>query len=275
MPLATSKKSELVSKFQTHAHDTGSPEVQVALLTERITYLTEHFKTHVKDHHSRRGLLRLVQQRRRLLDYLKRVEPRPLPHAGRLAQPSQVVRCRPEPPASRFLLFDSRARTGFPARTRQPRIKAGGALGVSPHARGKCAVRSAIPPCHSYVNPSWSTASPYVLETGRLAKQAHGSVLVTYGDSVVLVTAVAATSGPGSTSSPSPASTSRRRSPPARSPGGFFKREGRQRDDEILTCRLIDRPLPPALPRGLHERHADHRDRPLDATRRTRPTSSR
>jgi small subunit ribosomal protein S15 len=65
------KKSELVQKFRTHESDTGSPEVQVALLSERITYLTEHFKTHKKDHHSRRGLLKLVGQRRRLLDYLK------------------------------------------------------------------------------------------------------------------------------------------------------------------------------------------------------------
>jgi small subunit ribosomal protein S15 len=72
MPLDTDKKHEIVNKFRTHDHDTGSPEVQVALLTERITYLTEHFKTHVKDHHSRRGLLRLVSKRRRLLDYLKR-----------------------------------------------------------------------------------------------------------------------------------------------------------------------------------------------------------
>ena len=62
---------DLVAKFKTHASDTGSPEVQVALLTERIVYLTEHFKTHKKDHHSRRGLLKLVGQRRRLLDYLK------------------------------------------------------------------------------------------------------------------------------------------------------------------------------------------------------------
>ncbi len=73
MPLATAKKAEVVTKFATHEHDTGSPEVQIALLTERITYLTEHFKTHLKDHHSRRGLLRLVSKRRRLLDYLKRV----------------------------------------------------------------------------------------------------------------------------------------------------------------------------------------------------------
>jgi small subunit ribosomal protein S15 len=66
-----SKKQDIVGKFKTHDKDTGSPEVQVALLTERIVYLTEHFKTHKKDHHSRRGLLKLVGQRRRLLDYLK------------------------------------------------------------------------------------------------------------------------------------------------------------------------------------------------------------
>ncbi len=69
--LATEKKQEIMSSFKKHESDTGSPEVQIALLTERITYLTEHFKTHKKDHHSRRGLLKLVGQRRRLLDYLK------------------------------------------------------------------------------------------------------------------------------------------------------------------------------------------------------------
>jgi small subunit ribosomal protein S15 len=72
MPLNTDKKAEVLTKFQTHEHDTGSPEVQIALLTERISYLTEHFKTHLKDHHSRRGLLRMVSKRRRLLDYLRR-----------------------------------------------------------------------------------------------------------------------------------------------------------------------------------------------------------
>ena len=71
MPLHSEKTSELVAKFRTHETDTGSPEVQIALLTERIGYLTEHFKTHAKDHHSRRGLLMLVGRRRRLLDYLK------------------------------------------------------------------------------------------------------------------------------------------------------------------------------------------------------------
>jgi small subunit ribosomal protein S15 len=74
MALVQEKKKELVQKFRRHDGDTGSPEVQVALLTERITYLTEHFKTHKKDHHSRRGLLKLVGQRRRLLDYLRTID---------------------------------------------------------------------------------------------------------------------------------------------------------------------------------------------------------
>ena len=71
MSLEQERKVALVQKYQQHEKDTGSPEVQVALLSERITMLTDHFKTHKKDHHSRRGLLKLVGQRRRLLDYLK------------------------------------------------------------------------------------------------------------------------------------------------------------------------------------------------------------
>jgi len=66
------RKTEVIGAYQTHEGDTGSPEVQVAILSERINYLTGHFKVHAKDHHSRRGLLQLVGQRRRLLDYLKR-----------------------------------------------------------------------------------------------------------------------------------------------------------------------------------------------------------
>ena len=69
--MSNERKSEVISTYRTHDSDTGSPEVQVAILSDRISYLTEHFKTHVKDHHSRRGLLKLVGQRRRLLDYLK------------------------------------------------------------------------------------------------------------------------------------------------------------------------------------------------------------
>ena len=69
--LHSTQKAAIIGKYATHEGDTGSPEVQIALLSERITYLTEHFKTHKKDHHSRRGLLKLVGQRRRLLDYLR------------------------------------------------------------------------------------------------------------------------------------------------------------------------------------------------------------
>jgi len=71
LPLTRERKTELVGTYQTHLTDTGSPEVQIALLSERINYLTGHFKVHAKDHHSRRGLLKMVGQRRRLLDYLK------------------------------------------------------------------------------------------------------------------------------------------------------------------------------------------------------------
>jgi small subunit ribosomal protein S15 len=70
--LTKDRKTDIIGSYKTHSADTGSPEVQVALLSERINYLTEHFKNHAKDHHSRRGLLKLVGQRRRLLDYLKR-----------------------------------------------------------------------------------------------------------------------------------------------------------------------------------------------------------
>jgi small subunit ribosomal protein S15 len=72
--LDAEKRKEIIAGFKTHEGDTGSPEVQIALLSARIQYLTEHFKTHKKDHHSRRGLLKLVGQRRRLLEYLKNKE---------------------------------------------------------------------------------------------------------------------------------------------------------------------------------------------------------
>jgi small subunit ribosomal protein S15 len=71
MTLSKADKTDIIGKHRLHESDSGSPEVQIALLTERINYLTEHFKTHKKDHHSRRGLLKLVGRRRRLLDYLR------------------------------------------------------------------------------------------------------------------------------------------------------------------------------------------------------------
>jgi len=74
MSLTTARKAEVIKTYAVKSGDTGSPEVQVALLSERINSLTDHFKTHVKDNHSRRGLLKLVSQRRQILDYLRRVD---------------------------------------------------------------------------------------------------------------------------------------------------------------------------------------------------------
>lgn len=71
MPLTKDQKKNIIERYQLHGADSGSPEVQIALLTEKIKYLTEHFKVHKRDHHSRRGLLKMVGQRRRLLEYLK------------------------------------------------------------------------------------------------------------------------------------------------------------------------------------------------------------
>lgn len=74
MGLSTEHKQEIINRYRLHDADTGSPEVQVAILSERISYLTGHFKSHAKDHHSRRGLIKMVGQRRRLLNYLKNID---------------------------------------------------------------------------------------------------------------------------------------------------------------------------------------------------------
>jgi small subunit ribosomal protein S15 len=74
LPTTKQQKTDLISNYRVHDADTGSPEVQIALLSNRISYLTDHFKSHAKDHHSRRGLLKLVGRRRRLLDYLKKID---------------------------------------------------------------------------------------------------------------------------------------------------------------------------------------------------------
>ena len=75
MPVAVETKKSLIEQFRLHEGDTGSPEVQIALLSERINGLTDHFKLHVKDHHSRRGLLKLISTRRSLLEYLRKKDP--------------------------------------------------------------------------------------------------------------------------------------------------------------------------------------------------------
>jgi len=97
--LSAERKAEIVKEHQTDSTDTGSPEVQVALLSARITHLTEHFKVHKHDHHSRRGLLRMVNQRRKLLDYLHRNR-----SVSRLCR---SLRVRREPARAAYLLRNS------------------------------------------------------------------------------------------------------------------------------------------------------------------------
>ncbi len=91
MSITTGRKAEVIKTYATKSGDTGSPEVQVAILSERINNLTEHFKTHVKDNHSRRGLLKLVSQRRQLLDYVQRYGRSALQDLDRAAQHSPLT----------------------------------------------------------------------------------------------------------------------------------------------------------------------------------------
>ena len=100
MAFTKDRKTEIITAYKTHDGDTGSPEVQVALLSDRINYLTEHFKTHAKDHHSRRGLLKLVGQRRRLLDYVKSKD------TNALRRPDQAPRHPQVALSRRKLRFD-------------------------------------------------------------------------------------------------------------------------------------------------------------------------
>ena len=92
MSITTERKTELVKEFKQTENDTGSPEVQVAILTSRIVTLTEHFKEHKKDNHSRRGLLKMVSRRRRLLDYLKRTDIEPPRNLRGNAEPTPWIR---------------------------------------------------------------------------------------------------------------------------------------------------------------------------------------
>ena len=214
--LTKDRKTELIGSYKTHDGDTGSPEVQVAILSERINYLTEHFKTHAKDHHSRRGLLKLVGQRRRLLDYLKRKDAQRYADLIKRLEHPQVGRvggCRP--------------RTQPGALTSSDKI-------IYAHTRNlrRSDARSPI-------------------ETGKLAKQADGSVIVRFGDSVVLVTACrAANPREGIDFLPLTVDYREYTYASGRIPGGFFKREGKPAEKEVLTSRLIDRPIRPLFPAG-------------------------
>ena len=150
------------------------------------------------------------------------------------------------------MLFDSRAssrRRSARWSAREPRIK-GGRCARRIAARTRQCALERDPPCPFVRESVIVNGKPLVFETGRLAKQAHGAVLVTYGESVVLVTAVSGDERPGIDFFPLTCDYVEKTFAAGKIPGGFFKREGRQRDDEILTSRLIDRPCRPLFPEG-------------------------
>ena len=211
MALTKDRKTGIIGTYKTHDGDTGSPEVQVALLSERINYLTEHFKVHAKDHHSRRGLLKLVGQRRRLLDYLKSKD------------------------SERYADL----------------------IGVSASA-SKAGTMHNVNLQRREIQIGSRTIS---FETGKLAKQAHGSVIVRSGDTMVLVAASRAANPRDVDFLPLTVDYREYAYASGRIPGGFFKREGKAAG-KGSPHQPADRSADPAaLPLGLALRDADHRAR--------------
>ena len=134
MSISAERKQELIKEYATKSGDTGSPEVQVAILTERITNLTEHFKTHGKDNHSRRGLLKMVSQRRRLLDYVKSVRRGPLPEAHQPVGHPPVTLVRAGQPAVELATTEPAALSPL---DQGSRLTLPHAFGTSPCSREK------------------------------------------------------------------------------------------------------------------------------------------
>ena len=222
MSITTERKAELIKEHARADKDTGSAEVQIAVLTERIVNLTEHFKTHKKDNHSRRGLLKMVSQRRRLLDYLKNKD------ESRYKDVVKKLGLRRQGARRRFHIRRSairRRRTcTYERKTRMFDIQT--------------------------ETIEWAGRT-LTLETGRMARQADGAVLATYGETTVLATAVAQKEvKPGMDFFPLTVNYQEKYFAAGKIPGGFFKREGRPTEKETLTSRLIDRPIRPLFPKG-------------------------
>ncbi len=239
--------------------DTGSAEVQVAILSERIANLTEHFKTHKKDNHSRRGLLKLVSQRRSLLDHLKNDRRGPLSGADRDPGPAPLGAHGARLSADALPRSD---KGGLEARAPIRRLE-----GPRRFEAGQ-EVRSAPPPGIRPRNTKerlkmfdikrksidWG-GRKLTLETGRIARQADGAVLATYGDTTVLAAVVFDKAPkPGLDFFPLTVNYQEKTFAAGKIPGGFFKREGRPSEKETLVSRLIDRPIRPLFVKGFkHE----------------------
>ncbi len=232
MSLTKEVKEEIVQKHGAGTTDTGSTKVQIALLTQRINDLTEHLRSHPKDHYSRRGLLKLVGRRRRFLTYLQKRRPRGLsrPHQGAGAEALALETGRVEIRASAGSDADSSPHS--------PAKQSGGkVMAIATERRSDVKVTIG--------------GREITFETGKLAKQADGAVVVRSGDTMVLATAQGRMEPrEGADFFPLTVDVEERMYAAGKIPGGFFKREGRPTERAILTARMIDRPIRPLWPKG-------------------------
>ena len=265
MSISAERKTALIKDNATKANDTGSPEVQIAILTERINRLTEHFKTHKKDNHSRRGLLKMVSQRRQLLDYVKRKDEQryqehhrearhpPLTTAARKAAGGASSAIRPH------LSRPRAARLGQTEGFAAPAFR----LIAHRHEREtRLNERTNMFDIHR-VEIDWG-GRKLTLETGRIARQADAAVYAQYGETSVLATVVAAKAPkPGVDFFPLTVNYQEKTYAAGKIPGGFFKREGRPSEKETLDLPPHRPADPSAVRRRLQERDAGRRHRAL------------
>ena len=270
------EKSTTIAAHRLHDTDTGSPEVQIALLTDRINQLTEHLKVHKKDHHSRRGLLMLVGRRRRLLDYVRRTTSsataRSSPSSACAAKHTQHKSTSGSEVSCQSPISRPRRNPGgrLPTGNWPPPLQNGARQGASTREEVRVADITSVSA------PISGTDKTLTFETGRLAQQSQGAVVGQIGETVVLVTANAAKGvREGIDFFPLTVDVEERAYAAGKIPGSFFRREGRPSD-------LRDPHLPPDRPAAaavVPRRLSATRPRsssPCSApTRRTRTTCSR
>ena len=258
MVMTAEDKSRIIDEYKTKDGDTGSPEVQVALLTHRISYLTEHFKEHKKDFHSRTGLLKLVGQRRKMFELLEKQGHSTLPHADPAARPAQITDDGPAagdgprppslfPPLHFLVGCGEHFRT--PGSPHPSRLDHLGDRDESPNKDDYM-----LTPFDKLSLPTQVGSIDITLETGKMANQTGGSVWIQSGGTVVLVTAVNQPLEFDRGFFPLTCNYMEKTYAAGRIPGGYFRREiGRPSDRETLVSRLIDRPVRPLFAKGYKE----------------------
>src|SRR5699024_1830961 len=232
MAISQERKNELIQEYRTHESDTGSPEVQIAVLTAEITALNEHLGTHKKDHHSRRGLLKMVGRRKLLLKYLREKDiQRYRELIGRLGLRRYFTSGISLGYAFFLCIFFCKSDM----------------IGISSHTKESRQIM--IESTKKVYETQWGRHK-LTVEYGEVAKQANGAVLVRYGETVVLSTATSSKEPRDLPFFPLTVAYEEKLYAAGKIPGGFNKREGRPSEEATLTSRLIDRPIRPLFPDG-------------------------